>query len=381
MATMTSPLYNFGNTCYLNTAFQCLFNVPEFVDIFIGEDKKNQNKDNMFGLIRSILYDLQIHKTNSNECKSLWRLFVKNIGLKFRNQMYIYEQNDLSEFLMILMDKIHEDTKELNLSELEINNLMNYQNDGKPYFVFPRKGSPSSDKLKNLNNLVYSETIQYYVKSLSKINLSTNSLFISQIKCGSCSKLHNNYEFQNGIHLDISDPEMKNDKFSLYDCFDQLIKINILNNENEQELQEWKCDVCKEQFPSNKSFIFWNLPKVLIIFLKRFRAIDNSGNFVKNKRVVDIPQVLNMKKYVINPKQHTMYKLTSTGCHIGSLDKGHYYSMIKKNSVTVDNVEHKNVWFRADDDVIDPLNRHDFNDHSNLQDYLKNAYILIYTHK
>jgi len=76
-----------------------------------------------------------------------------------------------------------------------------------------------------------------------------------------------------------------------------------------------------------------------------------------------------------------MYKLTSAGCHIGSLDKGHYYSMIKKNSVTVDNVEHKNVWFRADDDVIDPLNRHDFNDHSNLQDYLKNAYILIYTHK
>jgi ubiquitin C-terminal hydrolase len=89
--------------------------VPEFVEIFIGEDKKNQNKDNMFGLIRSILYDLQIHKTNSNECKSLWRLFVKNIGLKFRNQMYIYEQNDLSEFLMILMDKIHEDTKDLKL--------------------------------------------------------------------------------------------------------------------------------------------------------------------------------------------------------------------------------------------------------------------------
>jgi ubiquitin C-terminal hydrolase len=266
----------------------------------------------------------------------------------------------------------------LNLSELEINERMNHQN-GKPYFVFPKKGSQSSNKLKSLNDLVYRETIPYYVKSLSSINLSTNSLYVSQIKCGACSKLHNNYEFQNGIHLDIGDCDDK--KFSLYDCFDQSIKINILNNEKETELQEWKCDVCKEQFPSNKSFIFWNLPKVLIIFLKRFRAIDNSGNFVKNKRVVDIPQILNMKKYVLNPEQHTMYKLTSAGCHIGSLDNGHYYSMIKKNSVTVDNVEYKNVWFSADDDVIDPLNKYDFNDHSNLQDYLKNAYILIYTHK
>jgi hypothetical protein len=64
------------------------------------------------------------------------------------------------------------------------------------------------------------------------------------------------------------------------------------------------------------------------------------------------------EKYVLNPEQHTMYKLTSAGCHIGSLDKGHCYSMINKNSVTVDNVECKDVWFNAHDDVIDPLNKY-----------------------
>lgn len=382
MVTMTTPMYNFGNTCYLNTAFQCLFNVPEFVEIFIDDRDKKHDMD-MFELIRSVLYDLHIHKANSSVCKTIWRMFVKSVGLKFRNQMYIYEQNDLSEFLMILMDKIHEDTKESHLSETEINKRMDCKNDDKPCFVFHQGESQYSDNLNTFKVTIYKETIPYYVKSLSDINLLTNSLFISQINCGACSKLHNNFEFQNGIHLDIGDPEKNGDSnvSSLYDCFDESIKSKVLNETENGPSQEWTCDACKEQSPSFKFYIYWNLPKVLIIYLKRFRALDYSGNFVKNKRVVEIPQILNMKKYVLNPEQNTVYKLTSAGCHIGSLDKGHYYSMIKKESVKVDTMEYKNVWFSANDDVIEPLNRDDLNDHSNLQDYLKNAYILIYTHK
>lgn len=43
-------LLNLGNTCFLNSAFQCLVHTTKFVDYFLGDFKKDLNYENPLGM-------------------------------------------------------------------------------------------------------------------------------------------------------------------------------------------------------------------------------------------------------------------------------------------------------------------------------------------
>jgi ubiquitin carboxyl-terminal hydrolase 8 len=108
---------------------------------------------------------------------------------------------------------------------------------------------------------------------------------------------------------------------TLIDCFDLYVEGEILDGEN--------CvfnETTNKKEPAKKNLIFWSLPTVLVIDIKRF----NSSNR-KNQILVDFPLTnLNLSKYVIGyNKESFVYDLYAVCNHSGSVLGGHYTSFVK----------------------------------------------------
>jgi ubiquitin C-terminal hydrolase len=156
-------------------------------------------------------------------------------------------------------------------------------------------------------------------------------------------------------NLDIySNDKSYNKIISIYDCFDFYTKKDIIDYKINDGTY----------VNHTKQYMFWSLPEILIIILKRFTNDNNKINTIVNFPIND---ELNLNKYCLGYRKQNIYSLYGVCNHSGSTSGGHYTSFVKNK----DNQE----WFHYNDCIVTHI------PNSNINSIISNkSYCLFYKH-
>lgn len=321
-----SGLANLGNTCYINTAVQCLSYCTVFLRYMLSKapssdadadaDADPSKKGNIAHELTLLLHEMWMLNHSL-----IPKRFVQRLQMKMGKSMAILEQNDLQEFLMLFLNHICEDI-------------------GKPV---PAKAlAEAKARLKRIktgtDQLIYAMENNWLASHAKFYSPLVDCLYgqhVMQVKCETCGYITHNHEAF--FMLPISIPEKGT--VHMNDAIAKHMDSELLDN-------IWTCDVCKKTRRAERSHKFWRLPDVLIVVAKRF-----TPTLSKIRTSIEVDAKLDLEAYCIYDT-HCTYELKSIACHSGSIHRGHYYALCK----------HPNQkWYRIDDltigEVPDPTAR------------------------
>ncbi|XP_060948337.1 ubiquitin carboxyl-terminal hydrolase 15-like isoform X2 [Limanda limanda] len=204
-------LSNLGNTCFMNSAVQCLSNIPPLTEFFLKDKYTEElNEDNPLGMKG------EIARAYSELIKQLWsgkysyvtpRPFKTQVG-RFAPQFSGYQQQDSHELLAFLLDGLHEDLNRIRK---------------KPYIQL-KDANGRPDKV------VAEEAWESHIKRNNSIIVDIfHGLFKSTLVCPVCSKV--SVTFDPFCYLTLPLPMKKERTLEVY-----LVRLDALAKPTQYKL-------------------------------------------------------------------------------------------------------------------------------------------------
>ena len=383
-----SGLHNLGNTCYANSVIQALSNTDLLNHYFRNKLFKERVKNNSILLSRSSDIDIIREHFKSTITYELYRLIVVmwNINCTIRPDKFKiaigrkserfagFNQNDSQEFLDLILDCLHEESKadlSEQMTELVLNDDVKHISKQLAFFdnllKTLTKTVPKYDQIVSLyvnyqkehfDKIVKLRLFDFYKNHLLKSHSAISDIFLgiyhNQITCTHCGYCSTSFEQFYSLQLAIDD---SNRVFStLLDVLDYNFTPNQI---------EYKCDLCKIIGQSEKKVSLYKIPSKLIIQLKRFKHQQYRSRKLDN--FIDYPiENLNLNKYLseYNANKDIRLDLYSVINHMGGTGGGHYTNY-SKNFIG-------EKWIEYNDSSVRELN-------TTSQIVSSSGYILFYT--
>lgn len=354
-------LKNFGSSCYINSTVQVIFGINEFKQLFsnstythyirtpkylqmLKDPHKNSNQNVLLCEgISGLLKSFKLHGGASIAPTK----FIRISSLLKPDFNIPYEQQDSQEFLLFLLERLHEELmfKENGLSLAEFYGFMNEW----------KINIPDQDLdgyLKWYNQLIEHE-------GTSPIHDLFQGHLQNKLICNNCKYQSINYSPFTILSLPI--PSSGTDTVDLSDCLRYYSQDELLSGDN-----AWKCPKCTSNVPndnlldnhpvftkksgifkfsrrakspsrssskspskslittSTKTLNFIKLPKILFIHLSRFSIFNLTDKLNTN---ILYPIYLKFNNY----SNDITYKLTGLINHYGNLKSGHYTALVNKS--------------------------------------------------
>lgn len=313
-------LANLGDTCYLNSCMQIMSHTYELNDILIdGGYKKRINK--VTDSVLLIEWDKLREMMWTSNCTIAPWGFVKGVQkvalLKDRELFTGNSQNDVQEYLLFIIDCFHNSIR--REVDMEITGSVVNKTDKLAISCY--------NMMKDMYKKDYSEILNiFYGIHVSEISsLETRESLSLRPEPFSV--------------LNLSIPNKRN--VTIRDCLDEYCRKEVMSSENDNA---WYNDDTKKHENVNRGIIFWSLPKILIIDLKRW---DNNGrklNTLVNCDMCDI----DLSSYVRGYNSASfVYDLYGVANHSGGSGGGHYTACVKNAN---------NKWYEFNDTHINEIN-------------------------
>lgn len=335
-----SGLSNMGNTCFLNTTLQCISHTYELNDLLDSDfQTKKEGLLYEYNELRKLLWHKNCIVTPGGFIKAVHQQAVK----KNRPMFSGYDQNDVSEFIHFLLESFHEDVS--RKVKMTIHGKPKTQKDILAKECMTMMKRMYENEYSEFLNLFFGIHVSRIVGLDNKVRTATPEPFFT-------------------VCLPIPRQTILNRRpqpITIYDCFDKYTEHERMDGENQWMNED------NEKETVDKGVVFWSLPKILVVELKRyeFRETARGLRLIKNSVNVhvDTDSKIDLSRYVVgyNPHQY-QYELYGVCNHMGTMQGGHYTAHVKNangkwyqyNDRAVSEIPHNHVitgkayalWFR-----------------------------------
>lgn len=331
-------LVNLGNTCYMNSVLQALVMTKQFS----REILLSKIDEPLFFQIQKLLA-LLLHSDRPE-------LTPRSLLVAARPPDFVpgYQQ-DSSEFLGYLLEKLHEQEQKLTTNQYrELNRNSWHPRESHVVLKKAEDSAVDGDESNSQTTETNNERQQLILKTQfdESLLLPTliqktfdGKLFVTY-QCGECGSKSSNIDTFRSFELSFPEPNGLQSNYSVQKLLDFYCSSEKLFGDN-----RYYCNKCKRLCDGERSIRITRSPRILILTLKHFRYDQQRHTRAKlmNKVIHDEVISLSLTSETESPVMER-YSLYAAVIHAGtSMDSGHYYTYAQDTP---------NCWYKFNDNYV-----------------------------